>query len=315
MRAVRAPGGRVEVADVAAPVGADVRVHVRSAGICGSDLHLVALGGLGDTILGHEIAGVTDDGTAVAVEPVQSCQTCVCCLRGDNGQCADATLKTMGIGLNGGMAEQVLVPEHLLVPLPPAVALADAGLVEPLAVAVRALARVGVTAGDRIVVIGGGSIGLCVVAVARYLGAEVELVARHDNQRAAGDRLGAVAPTGRPAAIVIEAAGTQSALADAVDRCAPGGRVGIPGSYWEPVEMPGMTMGLKEVSLVPSVMYGRSTGPRDVEVAADVLAADPEIGRALITHRFPLDGAVEAFAAAADRASGAIKVVLEPVPS
>jgi threonine dehydrogenase-like Zn-dependent dehydrogenase len=58
-------------------------------------------------------------------------------------------------------------------------------------------------------------------------------------------------------------------------------------------------------------MYGRSNLTRDVDIAASILALRPELGAAVITHRFPLDAATEAFATARDRAAGAIKVVLE----
>ena len=77
--------------------------------------------------------------------------------------------------------------------------------------------------------------------------------------------------------------------------------------------MPPMMLGLKEISVVPSSMYGRTTAEgRDVAVAARILAEQPEIATALVSHRFPLDGTPDAFAAASDRAAGAIKVVIEP---
>jgi threonine dehydrogenase-like Zn-dependent dehydrogenase len=59
-------------------------------------------------------------------------------------------------------------------------------------------------------------------------------------------------------------------------------------------------------------MYGRAGGLRDIDAAAALLARTPELSRAVITHRFPLAAAPEAFAAARDRRSGALKVVLEP---
>ena len=293
--------------------GDGVTVHVRATGICGSDLHLLASGAFDGRILGHEIAGVTDDGTPVAVEPVHACGSCQHCLDGDDPLCAEATTRLIGIGVDGGLAERVVVPAHLLVPLTDGVRIEDACLVEPLAVGVRAVARAGVSADTRVCVVGGGSIGLAAAAAAKARGAQVEIVARHDHQLAAAARLG-VDPAGdQPADVVIEAAGSESALADAIARCAPGGTVGIPSSYWEAVRLPPMLLGLKEVNLVPSSMYGRSTpAGRDVAVAAGILAAQPEIATALVTHRFPLDGAPEAFAVAADRAAGAIKVVIEP---
>ena len=69
---------------------------------------------------------------------------------------------------------------------------------------------------------------------------------------------------------------------------------------------------MKEIHVQPASMYGRDGAARDVDVAAATLAAQPEIARAIITHRFPLDAAGEAFRTAADRTAGAIKVVLEP---
>ena len=76
--------------------------------------------------------------------------------------------------------------------------------------------------------------------------------------------------------------------------------------------MPGQAMSGKEVDLLPAMMYGRVGPSRDVDVAAAMLAARPLVADVMITHRFPLDAVAEAFAAARDRASGAIKVVLEP---
>ncbi|GAA3530608.1 hypothetical protein GCM10022222_12000 [Amycolatopsis ultiminotia] len=69
---------------------------------------------------------------------------------------------------------------------------------------------------------------------------------------------------------------------------------------------------VKELTDVHSVAYRRHDGVRDTEQAAALLAGNPEIAQAVITHRLPLDDAAEAFRAAADRASGAIKVVLHP---
>ena len=71
-------------------------------------------------------------------------------------------------------------------------------------------------------------------------------------------------------------------------------------------------MTTKEARFVPSTMYGHHHGDREFETAAEVLAASPELPDALITHRFGLDDAAEAFRVAGDRAAGAIKVQLSP---
>lgn len=308
MRAVRCKGREVRVVELPKPSGPGVRVRVATAGVCGSDLHM--LGQVQGVTLGHEIAGVTDDGTPVAVEPMSPCGRCEPCRAGDYNLCVDGAAMFHGVGRDGGMADEMLVPARALVPLPSGLPLRDASLVEPLAVMVYALRRAGLRASQRVAVVGGGTIGLCAVAAVRASGAEVALVARYDAQRAAGERLGATQVSGQYD-LVVEAAGSESALAQAVELAKPGGKVSIPGIYWQPVNMPGLAMGMKEVTLMPAFLYSRGAVSRDIDAAAATLAATPELPRAIITHRFPLDAAAEAFATAASRASGAIKVVLE----
>ena len=311
MRAVRYIESGIRVVDVPAPSGPGVRVRVRSASVCGSDLHL--LGQVHGVTLGHEIAGITPDGSPVAIEPLSPCLRCEQCQLGSYHLCVEAKAMIHGVGRDGGMADEILVPERALVPLPNAVALADACLVEPLAVVVHGIRRSGLRAGDRVAVIGGGPLGLCAIAVLRAFGAgEVALIARHDTQRAAGERLGAVPAKSGHYDLVIEAAGSQSAFAQAVETVRPHGKIAVIGTYWDPIQIPGFELAMKEADLSMSVLYSGAPPHRDVDRAAALLAATPELPRAVITHRFPLDAAREAFAMAADRKAGAIKVVLEP---
>jgi threonine dehydrogenase-like Zn-dependent dehydrogenase len=317
MRAVRAGNGSVEVREVPAPSGPGVAVDVRAAGICGTDLHLVSGAGFPPprVTLGHEIAGITENGTPVAIEPLSPCGSCEPCRRGDQHLCVDGSAMLFGVGLDGGMADRIVVPERCLVPLPAGVAVGDASLVEPLAVVVHSLRRSAARPDQRVVVIGGGTIGLSAVAAARARGCEVALVARHDAQRAAGERLGAtVGRRGRRRRLRHRDRGRRQ-RERARDRGPPRsprwhGR--DPGVYWGPVAVPGLAMCLKEVSLCPTALYSRTAGGRDIDAAAALLATTPGLADTLITHRFPLDAAAEAFATAASRDQGAIKVVLEP---
>ncbi len=311
MRAVRCPEGIPTVVDVPEPTGDGVLVTVASAGICGSDLHLLSFS-LPATF-GHEFAGTLADGTPVAVEPIDPCHVCDACIDGNTQLCVRGPSMAFGVGRDGGMAEKVLVPTSSIARLPVGVEASNGCLVEPLAVAVHGVRRGNIRGSHRVAVIGGGTIGQTALVVAQQTGAKVDLSARHERQIEAATRLGAGSLDGNGYDVVIEAAGTASALAEAADRCRPGGTIVLLGSYWDgTVEMPGMAIGMKELTLVPAVMYGRSGPSRDVDVAATILAQRPEISDIIVTHRFPLDAAAEAFAVAADRSAGAIKVVLEP---
>lgn len=311
MRAVRVSDGQVVVTDVAAPDGDGVDVRIRAAGICGSDLHMLGMGLT--TTLGHEFAGELEDGTRVAVEPLTPCFDCPTCRSGRYHHCTDSSLKIMGVSIDGGMADLVRVPKSALVPLPAAVPTQDASLVEPLAISVHGIRRAGVTGTDRVAVVGGGTIGLTAVAAARSTGAPVDLLARHDHQKAAGERLGAgEVDTSSQYSVVIDCAGTTSSFEQSVSLTETCGRLLVLSTPWDGMTLPGMSLCLREIDLVPSAFYGRAGPSRDVDTAAALLGADPEIARSIITHRFPLDAAVEAFRVAADRKAGAIKVVLEP---
>jgi threonine dehydrogenase-like Zn-dependent dehydrogenase len=310
---VRCANATVGVVDVPAQPEPGVRVRIASSGICGSDLHFVDQFPLPVT-LGHEFAGFLSDGTAVAVEPIDPCWTCTPCMSGDYQLCDRGPAMTLGIGRDGGMADECIVPESSIVALPTGLDVRDACLVEPIAVAVHGVRRGRVRPEHRVAVIGAGSIGLSAVAAARAVGATVDLAARHDHQREAGERLGAREMAARDGRydVVIEAAGTSDSIKQAVRATAAGGAVVMLATYWGGLEVPGFELCGKEVALVPALQYSRADGVRDVDVAAELLATNPEIADTLITHRFPLDAAAEAFATARDRTAGAIKVVLEP---
>jgi threonine dehydrogenase-like Zn-dependent dehydrogenase len=301
--------GVATVVDQAWPEQEGLTVRIASAGICGSDLHLLEWNV--PVVLGHEMAGLLPDGTPVAIEPVDPCWSCEACTSGAYNLCRLGPSMVLGVGRDGGLAEACVVPEASLTRLPAGVDLADACLIEPLAVAVHAVRRGSVSSAQRVAVVGGGSLGQLAMVAAQACGAEVSMEARHDAQVEVARQLGA-GTVSDGYDVVIEAAGTASALARAVELCRPGGTVVAVGSYWEAPVMPALDMGMREITLVPSSMYGRSGPTRDFDSAAALLAARPELPDLIITHRFPLDGAAEAFAAARDRAAGAIKVVVEP---
>ena len=111
--------------------------------------------------------------------------------------------------------------------------------------------------------------------------------------------------------IVFDAAGSDTSLAEAMKMVRPGGTVVVPAIFWDDVRVPGLALSLKEIRIVASIYYGTQDGVREVDLAAALLGRMPELADALITHRFPLDRAAEAFAAAASREAGAIKVVVD----
>lgn len=314
MRAVRNDENGIHVVELPEPEGDGALVEIASCGICGTDLGYLAMGPLSFT-LGHEFAGFVD-GVPYAIEPQMRCGTCEQCRSGNSNRCFTPGVKRYGNFDDGALAERLLVADYCLTPLPVGLSLDDAGLVETMAVAYRGVRLGGAQPGARVCIVGGGAIGLAAIAVARSFGLDVDLDARHPHQQAAGERLGAnIAATDAQDRydVVIEAAGSDSAVVRALELVRPGGRVVFLGVFHGALTVPGIPMLTKEAQLVASMAYGEHPdGGREYAHAAAVLAADPEIARTLITHRFALEDAAEAFRVAADRASGSIKVVIHP---
>jgi 2-desacetyl-2-hydroxyethyl bacteriochlorophyllide A dehydrogenase len=316
MKAVRSTGDlatKVVVEDLEHAPGGGELIDVRSASICSSDLLYIGYGLR--RILGHEVAGTRSDGTPVVVEAMFGCGTCAECGRGRYNLCPTHADRALGVTIDGGMAEQYRAPAERLISLPPGLDPADASIVEPAAVAWHAVRLGGTDPTTRVAVVGAGGLGLLAAASARHQGAgEVAVEARHPHQQAAAERLGAHVGTVGTYDVVIEAAGTEESLARCADLVTPGGTVVVLGVHMSPtLPIPWHAMFMREARLIPSLGYcAHPSGHKEMEEAAAMLAADPDVVDTVITHRFPLEDAPEAFRVASDRSTRAIRVVLHP---
>ena len=247
------------------------------------------------------------------VEAIYGCMECDQCARGAYNLCPTHGQRALGISADGGMAEEFRVPTTRLVPLPVGLALADASIVEPASVSWHALGLAGTKPPDRVAVVGAGALGLLALAGARRRGCEsVALEARHPHQKEAGERLGADVGVQGVYDVVVEAAGTAESLARCGELVAPGGTIVVLGVHFGPVQLDWMPLFHREARVIPSLGYCAHDDVREMDEAAAMLAEDPEIARTVITHRFPIEDAVEAFRVAADKTSNAIRVVIEP---
>ena len=314
-----------------------VRVAVSSVGICGTDLHFFsgAFPSPAGLLPGHEIGGTIDlvgestgtgpelePGQAVAVEPLVTCGRCPYCRTGDYTRCQTRML--LGVTGRGGMAELMTAPATSIYPLPDGLTGADGALVEPLAVCVRGVRRAGVELGDRVLVLGSGTIGLLSVLAARAAGAsEIAVTARHPHQQAAAADFGAaVFATADEAAaglgdswadVVLETVGGRaSTLSEAVRLARPGASIGMLGIFDGPAGLPGLDFSTKELQLVGSNCYARAGARSDFDIAVSLLAQHADQVRTIVTHRFTLDDVNAAFRTAADKSEQSIKVAIHP---
>jgi 2-desacetyl-2-hydroxyethyl bacteriochlorophyllide A dehydrogenase len=314
VRGVRHTANGIEVVELPRPSGEGVRVKVRAIGICQTDLNLIKLGPLQFT-MGHEFAGELPDGTPVGVQPTMPCGTCDQCRHGETAWCAQGYQRLLGIGQDGGMADEIIVPEASIVPLPRGLdARSGANLIEPLAVNLHSLDLARFHGRMRTLVVGANISGFGLLAAAAAVArgaAEVDVDADRAFQREAAARLGAgIEPSGQYD-LVIEADGSEESIHKACEWCRPGGKLLLVAGYYTPKTWNFTTAFVKELTVIFGAFYGHSATGRDVDAAATLLGRNPGIASVLNTHRFPLAAAAEAFAFAASD-SESLKVVIEP---
>jgi len=311
-----------------------IRIKVSAVGICGTDLHFYrgSFPSPAGLLPGHEVGGLIDAlgegvqlpvGAAVAVEPQSFCGECYQCRTGNHNRCPKRIL--FGVTGRGGCAEFATIPAYAAYVLPDGLPAAAGALAEPLAVCVRGLRRGRIQFGQRIVILGAGTIGLMSLLAARAAGAgDILVTARYPVQQRAAQALGADAVFdnvgalndhlgGAPVDCVIETVGGRAAtLTEAVNLVRPGGMVLMLGVFDGATQIPALDFSTKEVTMVGSNCYGRSGSQTDFASALDLLRQNLEPLTALVTHRFALDQVNQAFTAAADKNSGSIKVHLIP---
>jgi threonine dehydrogenase-like Zn-dependent dehydrogenase len=325
-----------------------VRLKVVGCGICGSNLHawrhpdlaITKEAGPEPGAAGHEIAAIVESpaedvtswrpGDRVVVEPnlTGACRSCGSCRSGRYWFCRERSGTPVW-----GFSEGMVVPADSLFPIPDHVPDEVATLVEPLACTVHAvrestsaLRRGGRIDDAGVIVIGAGVTGLLAAVAAHHHGARhVTVVARYDHQARAAEDVGAdlvvMADDARlverlrdlRSELVVEAVGgSADTLATALRVVAPTGEVAVLGLFDEPQVLDARRAVFRETRIYFPVTYGHTSGTHDFEIALDIIATrtDP-LGR-LATHRFALDDIATAFSTAADKRSGALRVVVTP---
>jgi L-iditol 2-dehydrogenase len=314
--------------DETVPGPGEIAVRPAYVGICGTDLELLA--GEVDPayvryplIPGHEWSGVIEAtgpgvtglqaGQRVIAEGIIPCRTCARCIRGETNLCE--TYDELGFTRPGAAAGQVIVPAPVVHVLPDSVSLDEAALAEPAAVAWRALGRGDPRPGDRIAVVGDGTVGLIVAHLAGLFSpAEVVVFGLRRGQAGLAAELGA---TGFEAAgsgdagfdLVVEAAGTPSAVETAIGLARRGGRVVLVGLAGNDViaRFPIDVAVNNDLRVSASFAY---TSAAWAQVAGLLRAGRIRLGP-LITHRFPLEDYAQAFHALRDGSEPRGKVLVE----
>lgn len=330
MKSVRLHGtGNLQIHDEPVPVAGEGEklIRIKSVGLCGSDLHWFSEGEIGDAkldqplVLGHEFAGVTEEGQRVAIDPAIPCGHCELCRHGHPNLCADLIFAGHG-KTDGALREWMAWSEKSLFPIPDSISDAEGAMLEPLGVAIHTVDLGKLKAGMTVGVFGCGPIGLLIIQMAKLSGAakiiatdklahRVEAAERFGASQAflVGDnsRLGEIraATRGRGVDVAFEAAGTQAAVDTSIAAVAAGGKVVLAGIPDDDKTSFSASTARRKGLTIKLVRRMKHTYPRAVELVSKGLVDV----RSIVTHRFPLDQAGEAFEVAKRREG--LKIIIE----
>ncbi len=335
-QAVMTRPGAIEMRDVAKPAldDHDVLVRVERLGVCGSDVHVFH--GLHPytsypVVQGHEVGGTISEvgaavtgleaGDMVTFLPQIVCGSCYPCRHGMHHICDH--LKVMGFQAPGAAQEYFAVPAESIVKLPAGSSAEEAAMIEPIAVAVHALARGGGAHGKKVLVLGGGPIGNLTAQVAHATGAASVMLTDIDPFRLQKASDCGVAHVANPADVdlersldqhfgpdradlILECVGAEATMSQAISVARKGSTIVVVGVFGK---KPTLDVGLvqdRELNVVGSLMYQRE----DFETAVRLLAEDRLTLEPLITHHVPFAGYLGAYE---DIVSGtdAMKVMID----
>ncbi len=313
-----------------------VIVKVKSAGICGSDVHGYQRGRSEPVVMGHEFSGdvveigkdVTNVkiGDRVVAMSGRGCGECYWCKRGEFIKCAKLQMMGLAPGLPGGFAEYAFIPAFKVgqyaAKMPAWLSYEEGATAEPISVALHGVQQARPRKTDTAVVIGLGIIGLAVVQILKSRGVKQIVAAGHREQRLKLAKEGGadvvvdaakadVVPVvteitnGKGADVVFEVAGFESTFQQALSMVHRAGKVDLIGLYGKPFAWSPSSLVGRDVELL-------GCGLRwDLPGAMELLESRKVNAKPLVTHTFPLSKVKEAFETQI-KAPGAIKVVVNP---
>jgi 2-desacetyl-2-hydroxyethyl bacteriochlorophyllide A dehydrogenase len=338
MRALKLIGAkRLELVQTDKPQASHskILIQVELCGICGSDLHIWENGTPAGLIMGHEFAGTVADpgeakdilkpGDRVTALPVNPCGICPACKKLQFEKCFNILVDAPGITTAGAYAQYLTITAAMVRKIPQSMSMEEAAIVEPSSVALHAVNLAGIAPGDKVLIVGGGIIGLLCAAWARICGAAYiglsETNAKRGQKALGYGDVDEVFDAGDPKLQkklltltsggfnkVIECAGPAPAVKSAVGAATSGGIVVLAGINYHEVPISTMRIAMKELQLKGS--YGYNADEFDMTI--DYIAR-----RVLKTQRFVddtvgLEGVQDAFTRLTDPTGDAAKIMIKP---
>ena len=318
------------------PDGENVIIEITKSGICGSDIHYWDIGNPVGLVMGHEFAGRVIDagnrndlkvGDRVTALPISPCEKCEACLSANPQYCLDTWTHAVGLSLDnpGGLTEKVKVRPDMVIKVPDTIGDNEVSMVEPVAVSYHAVRLANIKFGDKVLVVGGGIIGLVSAMFAKLEGATEVVVSETNPKRGEKSVSLGVADKWIDAKkedaialmmqesnggfdCVIECCGNSPAVSTALTVVKPGGTVVLVGVAMGPIEVPTVLAVMRELTVKGAIAYTK----QEFEECIDLIASKKIDVTKFIDDVVSFEEVQEAYERLTSGNDDAVKILVDP---
>lgn len=339
MRCIKLKGvKKFEIGEIDVPVsdGNNVIIDVKKCGICGSDIHYWDAGEPVGLVMGHEYCGVVSDigsredlkvGDRVTALPISPCGHCSACLTGNPQYCPDTWSHATGLSLTnpGALAPKMAIRPDMVLKVPDNVSDEEVAMVEPSAVGLHAVHLANIKVGEKVLVIGGGIIGLVTAMFAKMEGASYVALSETNNARGNKSvRLGVAdewydakdtkmlekisLKTNGGFDVVLDCCGNSPAVSSALMAVRPGGRVILVGVSLGTVTIPTVVAVMRELTIQGSIAYTKE----EFQTCIDLMAGKKIEVLKFVDDIVGLDGVQKAYERLTSGDDDAVKILVDP---
>ena len=314
----------------------EVIIDVKKTGICGSDIHYWVAGSPIGLVMGHEYCGVVTNpgdredlkiGDRVTALPISPCGKCEACLTGNPQYCPETWANATGLSLTnpGALAPKMAIRSDMVIKVPDSVSDDEVAMVEPTAVGLHAIHLADIKVGDKVLVIGGGIIGLVSAMFAKKEGASYVVVSETNEGRGrkavdlgvADEWIDAKDPkfmetvtekTNGGFDIVIECCGNSSAVSSALVTVKPGGSVILVGVSLDPVTIPTVVAVMRELTVKGAIAYTKE----EFKTCIDLMANKQIEVKKFVDEIVGLDQVQSSYEKLTSGTSDVVKILVDP---
>lgn len=329
---------KFEIKEIEEPVadGSKVLIDVKKTGICGSDIHYWVEGGPAGLVMGHEFAGVVTDtgdredlkiGDRVTALPISPCGHCRACLSGNPQYCPETWDSAVGLSLDnpGGLTSKIAVRSDMVIKVPDTVTDDEVAMVEPTAVGLHAVHLANIKVGEKVLVIGGGIIGLVSAMFAKMEGASYVAVAETNEVRGKKavklgvadqwfdakdtkmvEKMAEVTNGGFD--VVLECCGNSPAVSSALLNVRPGGRVILVGVSLGTVTIPTIVAVMRELSVQGAIAYTKE----EFQTCIDLMSTKRINVSLFVDDIVGLDDVQKSYERLTSEQNDAVKILVDP---